>query len=159
MPKALDADKRADIEAAIRAGGTCGDIARQFSVAKSTVSKVASDAGITNAFDRTKTKGASEARRADNQLRRAELISDLYVEAKALIHEKLKSPHTVHHFTKDGEFVTGQLDGPTSTDIRNYWVSIGIALDKARQLEQIDDGSADAAMGFLERLVDGIKGT
>src|SRR5688500_5983787 len=66
-------DEREAIAAAIREGRPRNEIAREFNRSAGTVSNIATEFGLTDAFDRSATKNATEARQADNQALRAEL--------------------------------------------------------------------------------------
>lgn len=141
---------------AIRAGEARNEIARRFGRAAGTVTNIAAEEGL--GFDRSATEVATAARQVDNRARRAELIAALYEDADWM-RRKLREQHTVHDFTKDGEFVTGIIDLPTAGDMRAYMTAVGIALDKALVLERADAGVEGAGKGLLERIFDGLQET
>lgn len=78
MPKPLDAAVRAAILTDIRAGTlSARAIAKKHGVAASTVSKLAADHGVVDAFERAQTKKATDARQADDKARVAVIQSRL----------------------------------------------------------------------------------
>lgn len=149
-------EERASIVASIRAGKARNEVARESGRSPGTITTIARDEGLS--FERAgEVAAATEARQADNRARRAALIGALYEDADWM-RQKLRERHTVHDFTKDGEFVTGEIDLPTAGDMRAYMTAVGIALDKALLLERADGGADGQARGLLERLIDGIEG-
>ena len=154
--RVLTADERARIEAAIRSGKSRNEVAREFGRAAGTVTAIANEAGLS--FDRAPVAAAIEARLVDHKARRLALVEALYDDADWM-RQKLRERHTVHGFTKDGEFVTGEIELPTAGDMRAYMTAVGIALDKALVLERADAGHDGQAKGLLERLVEGLEAT
>ncbi len=68
MPRPLDPVKRQAIAEAIRTNAgqrSRAEIAREFGVAASLVGKIATEAGLTDVWDRTQTKKATEANKVD----------------------------------------------------------------------------------------------
>lgn len=118
MPPPLDPQLRAAIAEAIKAGGKRNEIAREHGVSPSTVSKIARDDGLTSAFDRTQTKNATEAARADNAARRAQLAEKLIALAELSMDQ-----------------VIAELGEASARDAA---VVLGIAVDKHRQLVDMD---------------------
>lgn len=150
MPAPLDPEKRDAIAQAIRDGGKRNEIARQHDVSASTVTKIAreleTDEGLT-AFDRSATKKASEAIRADQE------------------HDRLRLAVRWRTFSTT---VLASLEALTFED----WARVapldrariaGIAVDKAAVLERGADPEADQSQAlvaqFVETLRDKIKET
>jgi transposase-like protein len=155
MPAPISDEKRTRITELCGQGVSRNDIAREVSVSPSTVSKIAEEIG--HSFDRTAVENATRARKADNAAKRAQLVSDLLDDAQEF-RAMIRQPHTVHDFTKDGEFVTGVLERPTAGDIRNYMTSLGIAVDKTIAIERADLGGGDVeARGLLVQIVESIR--
>lgn len=152
MPKPLSARKRsavlADIQAARANGTSVRQIARDHGVAASTVTKIAADYGIADAFGRSQTENATRAREVDCKALRAQLRVDLLHDAQRL-RGRAWSPYTVVVSTPEGaERVV--LDEPPLMDVRSAYTAIGIALDKSIRLEQHDsDDSASGAKSML----------
>lgn len=135
MGKPLTDDERARIADAIRKGSPRNQIARDFGRSPGTVSAIAKAHELT--FDRSATKHATEARQADNQAKRAELIAGMLDDA-AMIRRWFREPATYSGISKTGEVVTYRLDHPTFSDIRNIAVSVKVLTDAALNLEKIN---------------------
>jgi len=155
MPPRIPDETREAILADIRGGGTCRGIAEHHGVSPSTVTKLAKDAGIANAFERAQTKNATEARLADNRARRAELSSRLLKKAGQLL-DQMDRPHRVFNFGgKDNTFEERVLDVPPTGDLRNLMVTAATAIDKHVVLEKVDaDSGTDTAGSLLGALLD-----
>jgi transposase-like protein len=156
MPAPLDPAKRAAITADIRAGGGRNAIARKHDVGPSTVTLIAQQEGLTDAFDRTVTKRATKARNADVSARRAELKA-LLVEDAHRLRALLWEPCTVYKFGgKDNTLNHVDLDEPDFEGKRNLMTSVGIKVEK---LERLDlGGGIEEAAGLIRDLVDSIRG-
>ena len=115
MPPPMPPDKRAAIIAAIEAcvDGTneqsAGAIARAHDVAPSTVTKIAKQEGLDEAWQRTQTAAASRATAIDNRARRAALSSGMLEDAERL-RARLWEPTTV--VTATGSKVALELPPP-----------------------------------------------
>jgi transposase-like protein len=159
MPAPLDPDKREAIAQAIRDGGRRNEIARQHDVSPGTVSNVAREEGLTDAFDRTATERATAARNADVTARRSELKA-LLVEDAHRLRELLWEPCTVYKFGgKDNTLNSVDLEEPDFEGKRNLMTSVGIAVDKVEKLERLDlGGGIEEAAGLIRDLVDAIRG-
>lgn len=165
MPKPLPADKRAAILKDIQAGQKSrNQIARDHGVSVSTVSGIAKDAGLTDAFDRSKTKSATRAREVDCKALRAQLKQDLLEDAQRLRARAWKPYQVVVSTPQGADIVT--LEEPPLAEVRSAFTAIGIAIDKSIVLERHDsaDGAADAksmlgsladALGMAARGLDG----
>lgn len=163
MPKGKLSDtERAEIEQAIRHGGNRNEIARQFGRSPGTVTNIARECGIAEAFDRTATKRATAARQEDNRARRAELIERCYnaasIELERIEAVQRGEPYRLVHACGNGSVIDQETTTAPARDRQAIATSAGIWIDKAKVLESVNDGSGDAALGLLERLFDGIKG-
>jgi transposase-like protein len=115
----LDNETRAAILDDIRAGQkSCRAIATDHNVSRTTVSKIAKDAGIVDAFGRQKTKEATAASVADAASRRAQLAEKLIKLAELSMDQAI-----------------AELGQASSRDAA---VVLGIAIDKHRQLVDMD---------------------
>jgi hypothetical protein len=144
MPKPLDPDKRAAIVETIRGNDgsrSAGSIAKEFGVARSTVTKIAADAGIDGAFERTQVLRASRAKQIDNRARRAALVDGYLDDAERIRGRLWQSSEMV---TVTGERIWLELPG--ARDVRDF-VMAGTSLIKTTidvEKHDIQDGSADA---------------
>lgn len=144
MSKPVSKSERARIVAALRAGGTCSGVAREHGRDKYTVSKIAAAEGIK--FDRGRTKTATAAREADNRDRLSTLAGLLLDDAYAL-RLQLFAPHMAYSFGgRDNEYNEHEVPEPGPRDKQALMTSIGIAVDKVRQITQADDTSGLAAV-------------
>jgi transposase-like protein len=144
MPKPLSQAKRNAIIRDIKAGKPRNEIARHHGVSGSTVTKLAKDSGLTDAFDRSQTENAVRARQFDARAARAQLVRDLYEDAQRF-RARGWSPYTqIVSGPAGSELVTTKL--PPLRDQQAAYTSLGICVDKAAKLEAVDvaDGSAGA---------------
>lgn len=151
MPAPVPDAERAAILDDIRAGQlSCKAIARKYGRSASTVSGIAKDAGLVDAFGRSQTKEATRAREADSKARRAEIAARLLDEATGFL-DMLHGPFRVFSFGgKENTYNEQLLPGPPTGDIRNLMTSAAIALDKHVVLEKHDtDDGIDAARSML----------
>jgi hypothetical protein len=115
-------------------------VARECGVSRSTVVRVCAAAGIH--FDRSGIAPAIEARGVDLKAHRLKLSERTVTEALSLF-DKLHAEHEVHHFDKDGIVSWATLKGPTSSDVKNYAIAIGILLQRHADLIKIDSDARD----------------
>jgi len=158
MPARIPDDIRAAILADVRAGEkSCRSIARDHRVSSSTVSALAREAGIDDAFERTNTKKAIEATHVDNKARRAALSARLIARAEKL-ERSMDEPHLLVKIGGKDNIYTGHLMArPDTAAIKDMMVSIGIAVDKHRVLELHDgDPGVDGAKSMLGALAAGL---
>ena len=118
MPAPISPEKRAQILESIKAGGTCRGIARDHGVSRTSVSKIAQDAGLVDAFGRQQTKHATAAIVADTASRRATLAERLIKLAELSMDQAV---------AELGE-----------ASARDAAVVLGIAVDKHRALVDMD---------------------
>lgn len=157
MPQ-IPEEKRAAILADIRTGlKSAGQIARDHGVGKTTVSKMARQAGIDDAFDRTKTAKATYAHAIDARAAREKLKLDLLEDAQRLRDRAWSKYEMVVDNRNTGpQQVT--LDLPPLQDVRAAYTALSIAVEKSVRLEQYDstDNSSDAK-SMLGALAEGIR--
>jgi transposase-like protein len=155
MPAPLDPDKRANIVAAIEAGGTRNAIAREHGVSGHIVTKIAQEDNLdTSAWDRASVKRATEAKAADLAAERTRLAG-LLMEDTFRLRERMWSSQQVVMVVgvKGGGARTELVDIETSAgDFRNYLTAIGIAVDKIGVLTRDDTQGLGAVDGWLRSL-------
>ncbi|MFF4412131.1 hypothetical protein ACFYY8_06330 [Streptosporangium sp. NPDC001559] len=156
MPPRIPDDVRDAILDSIHAGGKRNEIARQHGVSPSTVSKIARDEGVTTAFDRTQTKNATEAKKADNAALRATTSRRFLEEANRFL-DDLHRPALIWNFGgKDNTFNSKELPEPPTADKRNLIVSAATAIDKHLAVEKHDNsGESHAA---VDQWLEGMTG-
>lgn len=143
--KRLSDAEREKIADAIRSGQSRNEIARAFKRSAGTVTKIAGEFGLS--FDRSKTKDATDALRADNEnaFERAKLRL-LEEFDKAL--DELHSPAKVHKW-HEGKFLEQEIPEPTFTDKRHIMFRANGAIQYALAIEhrtQGDDDTSEAAV-------------
>lgn len=149
MPAPLDPDKRAAIIAAIKGGNTRNGIARMLGVAQGTVTLIAQQEGIDDAFDRSASERATEAARLDMAAWRANFAKRLALRAD-LLEDAFDGQQTSVMGGKEGaEVIT---HAATSTDVRNLMTALGIAVDKIAVLTRDDNQGVAAVDAWLHSL-------
>lgn len=139
MPTPLPDHKRAAILASIKAGGKSrGQIARDHKVSTTSVSRIATDAGIVSPFSRDKTQKATAALAIDNRALRTQLASgSLQGAQKAL---------------------EGILEAMPGSGLRDLAITYGVLIDKHIAIERHDSGSgAEQVTSLLGTLFDDIR--
>lgn len=155
MAKPVTARERTRIIAAIKGGDSCGAIAREFGRSKGTISGIAVDAGLS--FERSATKSATEARVIDVRSRLAALADALVVDAERL-RGQLFAPQVAFAFGgRDNEYNEHEIPEPTARDKQALMTSIGIAVDKARQITAAEAPGGEEARGLVRELLEGIS--
>ncbi len=158
MPPRLPDDKRAAILADIRSG-ILGNrrIADKHEVAPSTVSRLAAEAGIVGAFERSQTKNATEAVIADSRALRAATARRLIAKANDLL-DQMDQPHIVFNIGgKDNIYTEQLMDRPPTGDLRNLMVTAATAIDKHIVLERHDATDPGAMGSLLGSLLEGLQ--
>jgi transposase-like protein len=155
---ALPPEKRAAVLADIKAGGkSCHQIAKDHSVAKGTVSRIAKTEGLHDAWDRTQTEAATRARVIDSKARR-EALKDQLIEDAERIRARAWEPYEVVVDNRQLGPQTMTLDLPPAQDVRAFYAAVGIAIDKHCRLEQYDAAGNDVdAKSMLGALAEGIR--
>lgn len=149
-------DEREAIAQAIRdkpEGTSASALARQLGVSKTTVTTIAKENGLDDAFDRSKTANATAAKQHDNRARRAALVQ-AYLDDAEKIRERLWQP--AEAINPLGGLLEFRL--PPGRDTRDL-VMAGTSLVKATiEVEKHDqgDGGADDAKSMLGRMVTGL---
>jgi transposase-like protein len=145
VPRPLDDTKRAAILDDIRAGKPRNTVARDHGVSGSTVSKLARENDL--AFDRSQTKNATEAKKADNAALRAATSRRLLEKANEFL-DQMDRPHLAFNFGgKDNTYNEKWLDRPPVTDLRNLMTAAAVAVDKHLVIEKHDNsGESHAAV-------------
>lgn len=133
---------KARIRKLAREGMSRNGIAREVKVSSSTVSRVCAAARPPISFDRSETAAATEAKVQDLKARRAE-ITHMAVDEITRLFGLLTSPHEVIHWDKDGFMHRGEIERPTSGDVKNYATAIGILTDKHLALIRHDSDDRD----------------
>jgi hypothetical protein len=156
VPKALDPTIRTAIIEDIKAGKQRNQIARERNVSGSTVTKIAGEEGLTNAFDRTQTVNATRARGIDIAAARAVLIERMYGVAGRML-DRVESPYTqVVGGPMGAELVTTKL--PPLRDAQAGMSAAAIAIDKAARLEDRNgDARVDQARSLLGAMFEGLQ--
>lgn len=151
MASKLSDPERAAIAEAIKAGKPRNEIAREFGRSGYTITMVAREFNLT--FNRLETQTATDAAVAEAAARRARLASQLLDDIDWL-RDRLRRPHKVIGFSA-GEALAVQLDEAPAGDVRNYFVSLGVALDKHLALDRHDrtDDGMSAVDVFLREVM------
>jgi hypothetical protein len=147
LPKPISPQAREAIIADIRAGKARNQIARDHHVSAGSVTNIAQQAGITDAFDRSATVKGTRAKQFDAKAARAKLIVDLLGDAQRF-RERAWSQYTqIVSGPAGAELVTTKL--PPLRDQQSAYTSVAICIDKSVRLEQADQGDGSAAARSL----------
>lgn len=155
MPK-LSQGKRDAITTDIRAGKKRNEIARDHGVSAGSVTNIAKQAGLANAFDRSATVKAARAAQADNKALRAQLQSDLLKDAQRL-RKRAWELYKIPMAGPEGIEII-ELELPPLPDVRAAYTAIGIIVDKDRAYERDKQGAdgTDHATSMLGKLMTGL---
>lgn len=157
MPRTgpIPPEKRAAILEEIKTSGKSrNQIARDQGVSMSSVTKIAQDNGLGDAFDRSRTEAATRAKVIDGRGLREQLKNDLLQDAQLIRARAWQEYQVVVSTPKGAEIKTLTL--PPLGDVRNAYTAVAIAIDKALRLEQYDaagDNGASAVDEWLRSLV------
>lgn len=163
MPPPLTDDERQRIIDLVEQGVTRNEIARQLGRSGGTITSVAQAAGLT--FDRSATKTATRARRADLETQRLALAEELIGDARKL-RQQLWEPAITKQVVTVGygpglsrpEEVVMRHDEPTFADKQRIMTSIGIATDKVLAISKHDVKADEGGeMTMLVGLVDSLR--
>lgn len=137
-------------------GRNRNQIAKELGRSGSTVSKIASELGLS--FDRTAVKAATEARVADARARRSALMLDLLGDAQRL-RVQLWQPHEyIDHGGKDFYEARWTQDEPTAADKLKLMQATSTAASTSLRLDVHDgDGSNETVGSLLGNLFDNIR--
>jgi hypothetical protein len=146
---------RAKIQQTARDGKSRNAVAREFSVAGETVTRICAEVGIT--FDRTQTEAAVRAHSIDVAKDRLALVQEMIAEAREQM-DLVNAPYLVWSFGgMDGNIHSHLLDSAPLTERNIAMRSAGIAFDKAtKALEKSTDGLTNAH-SLLDALADGFS--
>jgi transposase-like protein len=138
----VDDETRGRIAAAIRGGASSRNaIAREFGCSPSTVTAIAREQGIEDAFDRTASAAATEAVEIDNRSRRVALAKGMLDDVDKLRAMLFEPVDRVHYSVTNGE--VHYETAPSPDELRNLFTSIGIAIDKHLVLDRADSDDRD----------------
>ena len=133
------------------------ETARRHGRGEASVSRIAKAEGIKPAA-RARTKSASDARLADNELQLQTVANDLLGDLMKL-RKQMWEPCTIHNFGgKDNTHNSHDLDEPTFADKRNIVGSCKMLSDAVMNLRRFDVGKP-SGRSLLEELVDGLADT
>lgn len=151
----MDETKRQAILDDIKAGEkSARQIARDHDVATSTVSRLAKATGEGDGWQRSQTKNATEAAKADNASLRAATSRRLLLKANEFL-DQMDQEHTAFNFGgKDNTFNSKVLPKPPVSDLRNLMTAAAVAIDKHLVIEKHDNsGESHAAVdAWLEEM-------
>ncbi|MGH2820776.1 MAG: helix-turn-helix domain-containing protein [Actinomycetota bacterium] len=136
-------------------GLSCARIAREIGRAKSTVSGVARDLGLS--FDRSKTREATAAQVDDAKARRARLALKLLGLAEQEADE-FNQPCTLHSFGgKDHTYNSKTVPRPPARERRDMAATINILVDRHARLTEMD--ADQQGLAAVDAWLRGITGT
>jgi len=105
---------------------------QQTGIPKQTIQQWASSDGLRTA-EPAKTAAATATHSRTMAERRARLADDLLADAERL-RAHVWTPATVHHWSKDGDFLERELPTPTISDQKTLLLAAAIAIDKSQLL-------------------------
>ncbi len=144
----VEPDTRARAIELIKSGLARNAIARELLIAPSSVTKIATEEGLS--FDRSATAPAVAARQADLKARRIALIDELMSKAEDHL-VAIDQPFLAFNFGgKDNTYEEHELDRPPTGDLLNLHRAASLALKDARELIRDDD---DEGVGEAESLL------
>lgn len=151
----LTDDEKRRIRDLHAAGVSRNDIATQLGRSGSTITKAATDLGLS--FDRAATKAATEAKVADAKGRRATLMLDLLDDAQKL-RGQLWQPHTyIEHGGKDFVRREWEQHEPSPQDKLKLMQAASTAAGTSLRLDQHDHETGDdAANSMIAALAAGL---
>lgn len=155
--------KREAIADTIRtAAGTrsTGSIAKEHSVSRTTVHRIAQEAGLENAWERSQTVNATRARSIDLADARTRLQQRWAAKANEGL-DRSESTCTVYGFGgMANEYSSHELPLPPAADYRSFVTAAAVATDKMLALAKYDAGSTgvDEAVSVIGNIVDALRG-
>lgn len=133
-------DKRDAIADDIRARKPRNQIARDHRVSAGTVTNIAREFGLTEAFDRSATKRATEAAAVDSKALRI-VTSRRFLDEANRILDRLSGPYLVHAFGgRDNTYREHELALPPAGELRNLITAAAVAFDKHLAGDRHDAG-------------------
>jgi transposase-like protein len=140
--------ERADIIAALQAGVSIHEVAQRFGRSKSTISRLAHEAGVET--ERSQVKQATDARKADNAFRLEQaktMLLDEFYAAMGELHDEAK----VVKF-HSGDWYETTLDEPNFLDKRNILWRAGGAIANYKMIVELQGGGGDEVSAVDEWL-------
>lgn len=139
MPAPIDPQRRTAILTDITTGKLSRNaIATKHGVSPATVGNIAKAQGLTDPFDRTATKNATEALRADNKAKRLELQA-LFLQRSREALLAMDQQFVVFKIGgKDNVYTEHEVPIPPTGDQRNLMIIAATGLDKALVIERHD---------------------
>lgn len=136
---------------------TRNGIAKELGISTATVSRILQEDGPEGFswLAQAQTAVAAGARVRDLKAERQQLSQDVLDEVRRVM-GRLSAPHEVIHWDKDGMMHRGTIDSPTSGDVKNYAIAVGILLDKHLVLVRADTDDRDlsAVDSWLDAMTD-----
>lgn len=131
-------------------------IARKHEVGLGVVSRIARDAGIHDAFDRSRTARATADRQADLKARRIEEAENCLDDASRL-RDRFFDPYEITVSTPVGA-QTLVLDVPPAAELRNFVTAYAVLIDKHVALTRHDSvDTHDDAKSMLIGIAEGLE--
>lgn len=150
----VDSETRARIVELARLGTMSqAQVAAEVGVARSTVARVCREDAPEVTWDRSKTAAAVEAHAIDLKALRGELMAKTIQEALRVV-GLLSAPHEVTHWDRFGQLHRATIAHPTSGDMKNYAITLGVLTDKSMALSRFD--SDDRELPALDRWLDAL---
>jgi transposase-like protein len=147
--------KRQAIAADIRAGKPRNQIALEHGVSAGSVTNIAREFEISDAFDRSATKRATEAAVADLKAERAVTSRRFLVEANRQL-DRLNEPYKVFGFGgRENSYNEHELPLPPAGETRNFMTAAAVAFDKhmAADKHDSDDQGLAAVDAWLRTML------
>lgn len=154
-PRPVTQDDYDQVRALHAEGLSRNEIARRMSRSGKTISRIADELHLD--FERTRTRAATEAKKADARAKRAALANDLLDDATRLRRQLWQEARYVDHGGREFDRVDWTMPEPTFADKLKIMQAAGIAIDKAVRLDEYDaDPGIDAAKSMLGALARGL---
>ena len=153
MAKPLTEAERERIADLLRAGKTVREVRDETGRGLGTIYRVAQAEDID--LGRSEVKTATDAKLADIRARMTRLADGLTEDAERL-RAQLFAPHTAYSFGgRDNVYSEHEINEPSPRDKQALLTSIGIAVDKVRQITESQDDKAglSAVDQWLEDLI------
>lgn len=160
MPPRMDDTKRQTIIDTIRdsAGNkSTGALAKELGVSRTTIHRLAKEAGLEGIWERSQTENATRAREADMAELRSQTAARFLHEANKML-DRLNEPCEVFAFGgAENRFNSHVLDRPPSAEVRNFMTSAAIAMDKHVLLDKHDTSETGGAAvdAWLRHIIGG----
>ena len=151
----LTDDERARIIDLARTGKSTRAIAAEVGRSHDAVAKTCAKAGVP--LDRTQTRNATEARKADLAARRAGIIERLYRRAERNLERLEAEDYTFVAVTVNG-IDHDRVPEPPANDEKALMAAISTSLTSAARLEAVDsDGGLADALSLIESVASAVK--